>query len=80
MISFTDNVMAKALSEEIAVVLGALGIEPLFISDSSLVSDFDLSDEELETTAVCLGIPLLTTDTVVDVALRFRNLRAKQPD
>lgn len=67
----TSTTLADSLEQEIAVLMDAMGIEALFISDESKVSDFGSSEPELARIRRELGIEIDRKDYIVDVALRL---------
>lgn len=63
--------LTDSLEPEIGFLMDAMGVEALFISDESRLSDFGLSESETSRLANSLGIEIFRKDLIVDVALRL---------
>lgn len=67
--------LVGVLREEVEFILDVMGIDAIYVSDETQLSDFMLSTKDLKSLGDALSIPCKHQDYLVDVALRLHHTR-----
>ena len=72
-VMFGQNVQVKSMPAEVQMVLDAIGIEIIMVTDGSSLGDFCLSRRQVVDLGIDLGVEVCQDDLIWEVAQRLRS-------